>query len=637
CLAKDPAERYRHVGDLRMDLRDARLARAWERRDATPGRAAALRRWLPWAVAACAVIAAVTWRLGSPDRAPTATAPAPPAAPVHRFDVTFPADAVQGDLERVQLALSPDGREWVVACKTPAGGQALWARAHRDGAWRRVERSDGGHRPVFSPDGQWVTFYRDGHLFKHRTAGGGDPIRLAATTNWYGADWTADGALVFCTAWGTPLQFLGPAEAKPRPCTKIDAARGDVSHIGPAVVPGGRWLLYNAWPGGEVTDIYAAELAAGAPGEPHVVVANASTPKFASTPRGEYLLFERGSIIFAAPFDRATARVTGPETAVAEGVLNDGTRFAAYFDVAADGTLAWIPGASFAEESRLAYVNADGTTTPVNDDRMSFCEPSFSPAGGRMAVLVKGKVYRALVYDLASQTREFLVTGGDTLSHAMSPDGQTLACTVNRDGGYGVDLISLADGRRIGRIVEPAADYMSDLSWSADGKVITFSMTARQGVPNDIWIVDARAGATPRPLVSTAGADTKPAICPTANWVAYASDVSGRAEIYLVSYPDGTTTRQITFGGGMRPAWSPDGRTLYFVGPKGLTSVKVTPGGAVAGQPQIVYDKPFGQSDPIAREYAVATDGRILIVEPSERRPTVSHIKVITNWHRLLP
>ena len=115
------------------------------------------------------------------------------------------------------------------------------------------------------------------------------------------------------------------------------------------------------------------------------------------------------------------------------------------------------------------------------------------------------------------------------------------------------------------------------------------------------------------------------------------SDVSGRAEVYLVSFPDGQTTRQVTFNGGASPAWSPNGQSLYFVAPEGLVSVNIKSGGTVTGKPTVIYDRPFGQSDPIARDYAIAPDGRPLIVEPSERRPTVSHLRVITNWHRLLP
>ena len=138
-------------------------------------------------------------------------------------------------------------------------------------------------------------------------------------------------------------------------------------------------------------------------------------------------------------------------------------------------------------------------------------------------------------------------------------------------------------------------------------------------------------------MISSPGADTKPAISPDGRWIAYQSDVSGRAEVYLVTCPDGQTPRQLTFNGGVNPAWSPDGRTLYFVTPKGLVSVSIGSGGTVTNKPIVVFDKPFGQSDPIARDYAIAPDGRPLIVEPSERRPTVSHLCVITNWHRLLP
>jgi len=162
-------------------------------------------------------------------------------------------------------------------------------------------------------------------------------------------------------------------------------------------------------------------------------------------------------------------------------------------------------------------------------------------------------------------------------------------------------------------------------------------MSPREGTPNDIWLVEPLAGAQPRPLVSSPGADTKPAISPNGHWMAYQSDVSGRAEVYLVTCPDGQTTRQVTFGGGLNPAWSPNGKTLYYVSPQGLVSVGIASGGTVTNKPTLVYGKPFGQSDPIARDYAIAPDGRPLIVEPSERRPTVSSLRVITNWYRLLP
>jgi len=628
CLAKDAAERYRHMGDVKLDLRAAREARAWERRDLALKPSAALRRWTPWTFAMLSLGFAVAafWMESPLSKASV--------APAQRFDLTFPAEAVQADLERVQLALSPDGGTIVVACKTEAKGQALWMRSHSDGQWRPIEQTEGGHRPFFSSDGEWITFFRAGHLYKRRPTGSGDPIHLAALTNWYGASWADDGSLVYSAAWGDPLQRLKTGDSRPRSCTLLDAKRNARSHVSPFVMAGQPWVLYNVWSGGDETDIHATALDDG---REHVVTTNASSPRVAATPLGDYLLFERASTIFAAPFDRKNARITGSESAIVEGVINDITRFAAYFDVSSDGTLVYVPGTGFAEESRLAYVNPDGGTTPLNDDRMSFCEPVFSASAKKMAVLVKGKVYRSLVYDLERQTREFIVTGGDTLSLAISPDGQKLSSTVNRDGGYGIDVISLVDGRHLGRIVQPGADYQTDLTWSPDAKLLAFSMSPREGTPSDIWLVEPVAGAQPRALVSSPGADTKPAISPDGRWIAYQSDVSGRREVYLVTCPDGQTTRQVTFGGGASPAWSPDGKTLYFVAPQGLVSVSIGSSGTVTDTPTVIYDKAFGQSDPIARDYAIAPDGRPVIVEPSERRPTVSHLRVITNWHRLLP
>jgi Tol biopolymer transport system component/predicted Ser/Thr protein kinase len=624
CLAKDPANRYRHIGDVRLDLRDAAAAKEWDRRPAASARTS--RRALVAAIGAAAValVAAAFLINRNPPAVETAA---------QRFDIAFPGNVTQADLERVQVALSRDGQNIAIACKTEAG-QALWMRSHLTGDWRPVDKTENGHRPFFSPDGQWITFYRAGQFYKRKPTGGGDPIKITPGTNWYGATWTDDGDLVYASAWGDALHRISPGTSSPTPCTEIDAARNERSHVGPCMIPGTSWVLYNVWCGGETTDIYATDLKTK---QKKLVVANASTPHVAATPRGDYLLFERASIIFAVALNKAAASVSGVESTIAEGVLNDGTRFAAYFDVASDGTLVYFPGTSFAEESRLAYVNADMTTEPINDDRMSFCEPTFYADGTKMAVMVKGKIYRTLLYDLKSKTREFLLTGGDTVSHCVSPDGKTLACTVNRDGGYGIDLYLLETRKLLGRIVEPAGDYPSDLCWSTDGKSILFSRAAQPGSPSDIWLVEARAGNTPRAFVKTTGSDIKPVTSPDGKFVAYASDNSGRSEIYLTTFPDGATTRQITYGGGAKPVWSLDGRSLFYTAGQLLMSVTLTPEGAVTGQPKLIYDKPFGQSDPIAREFTIAPDGRPLIVEPSERRPTVTHLKAITNWHRLLP
>jgi hypothetical protein len=57
----------------------------------------------------------------------------------------------------------------------------------------------------------------------------------------------------------------------------------------------------------------------------------------------------------------------------------------------------------------------------------------------------------------------------------------------------------------------------------------------------------------------------------------------------------------------------------------------------VTGQSHTVYAKPFGQSDPLGNNFTVAPDGCVVVVEPSERRPSVTHLRAITRWYELLP
>ena len=83
------------------------------------------------------------------------------------------------------------------------------------------------------------------------------------------------------------------------------------------------------------------------------------------------------------------------------------------------------------------------------------------------------------------------------------------------------------------------------------------------------------------------------------------------------------------------PAWALLNR-IGLSHEKGLVSVGVSDTGIPVGKPALAYDKPFGQSDPIARDYTIAPDGRPFIVEPSERRPGVTHLCVVTNWYQLL-
>jgi Tol biopolymer transport system component len=140
------------------------------------------------------------------------------------------------------------------------------------------------------------------------------------------------------------------------------------------------------------------------------------------------------------------------------------------------------------------------------------------------------------------------------------------------------------------------------------------------------------------PLCAAAEADERsPRFSPNGNWVAYSSNESGNREVYIKSFPEAKSVRQVSIGsGGDWPEWTVDGRKLYYRGRAGLYLAPVARNWSDGSRPVLVFRDEFGQSNADLSDYAVAPDGRLLIVEPADDGPTASQVVVVLNWHRLL-
>ena len=54
---------------------------------------------------------------------------------------------------------------------------------------------------------------------------------------------------------------------------------------------------------------------------------------------------------------------------------------------------------------------------------------------------------------------------------------------------------------------------------------------------------------------------------PDGRWLAYASNESGRYEIYIRTFPEAGGKWQVSAAGGVQPRWRRDGRELFYVAP----------------------------------------------------------------------
>jgi serine/threonine-protein kinase len=115
--------------------------------------------------------------------------------------------------------------------------------------------------------------------------------------------------------------------------------------------------------------------------------------------------------------------------------------------------------------------------------------------------------------------------------------------------------------------------------------------------------------------VQTPFDETGGMLSPDGRLLAYQSDESGRWEIYLLRIAD---NRRVTISGsgGTSPAWSGDGRTLFYRSGDALVSVAVDAAGGVAARPVPVMTL---LEDAVA---GMTPDGRILLshnVDPAPR------------------
>ncbi|WP_437774442.1 protein kinase domain-containing protein [Sorangium sp. So ce1097] len=561
-------------------------------------------------------------------RAFEAPAPGPPA---RQFDLLYPAP--QAPLTRLRLTVSDDGRRVVFGAAGTDGVFGLWYRDLWEGTAAPLRGTEEGWDPTLSPDGEWVAFYRGGELWKRRVLGGNSE-RLSSAAWSAGAAWGTDGFVTFFPEWGRGLARIPAQGGDLRFVSEVRPDLGDYAQVLPCVLPDNRAVLFTSWGGKKDTRIEALDLSTGARA---TVVQSGSTPRFARTPRGDHLLWEREGTIYAARFDVGALRLAGPEHAIVDGVLTDGTDHASFFDVSDEGTLVWVPGAVFHEESQLAWLGDDGKAAPFIADALPFGEPRFSADGTKLSVVLKEDTYTAYVREEGRGIFDRVVFDNEVESAAISPDGSWIAFSGMREGRFGAWVKSLVTGEER-RLADGLANFALAVDWSPDGRHIALSMSPDGRSPRDIRVFSLDDPSHPRELIVGPSDDRYPRFSRDGRWLAYTSDEAGVRQVYVVSFPDGRVKRQISPREGTEPAWSPDGARVYYRAEGKLYAAPVSPLDArPVGPPFVIYDRPFGQADPDLQSYTVAPDGRLLLVTPSPPRAQVTHLRVLLAWHQRLP
>ena len=385
CLEKDPHQRIRDIGDVRLAMDGAfeTTARSSSGPDAVPQ----LQRWqrpLPATLVALGLVVmtglAVWGGMRPTDTGRTAY-----------LELALPT-ATRETGGRVNfIDISAEGRHIVV--DTGTGPFTLYD-LDQPGGGVAIAGTEGATRPLLSPDGTAVAYVAN-NVLQRRQLSGGNPDLIATPTDadFYGASWAPDGRILFVPGWQSNVFAVPVAPgSEPESVIEIDPSINEVSHVEPQLLPDGR-ILYTGW-----DDNWFIAVADPDTGDREILFHNGHAGRYTST---GHLVYAQDHYLFARTFDLDTLEVGEPVR------LRDNLNFTAgpgraNFAISDNGVLAYLTGPDELDRT-MVKIWTDGRREPLTDTRRRYVEPlRISPDGRQLVMNIFEAVggYEVWVYDM---------------------------------------------------------------------------------------------------------------------------------------------------------------------------------------------------------------------------------------------
>ncbi len=606
CLERDPKRRLRDIGDARPLLDDPIVT--------APHPASRSSRW-PWAVVAIALLAALAagytaWK----------STPVPELVQLELAPPLGAAFDLQGG------TVSPDGR--TVAFFAGEGrNNKLYLRPLSAAVAQPLEGTQGGIAPFWSPDGRYIAYCGPAGMGGVRpimklAIDGGRPQLLGEVPRAVGASWSRSGVILVSPGIFGPLYRLSADGGPVTEATRLE--KDETSHRWPHFLPDGcRFLFRSITKNRANSGIYLASLDSN---ERIKLSDELSNAEYASG----HLLYVREQRLVAQLFDPSAGRLSGEPVTILDDITFHPSVGKGSFSVSLNGNLVALR--SGATSRQLRWVNRDGKlleTVEESDARILYHR--LSPDAKKVAI-VRGSRPEDLtlwVLDLGRGVYTALGKASAIGPHMgtplFSPDGASIAFSGVPPGIHAIPLDGGPKSQRLAPGTWP-------LDWSRDGKYLAFYQGV-EGPANHLWLQPMTDGAKPFPFHDEA-MDGR--FSPDGKWMAYVSDISGRADVYiaplLAQSGKGAARIQVSPAGGKQPVWSRDGKELFYLSAANdlmATTVRLQPTLSV-GIPKPLFPASSAVS------FDVSDDGqRFLMPLPLGRRADPP-LTVMLHWNAQL-
>jgi serine/threonine-protein kinase len=307
-----------------------------------------------------------------------------------------------------------------------------------------------------------------------------------------------------------------------------------------------------------------------------------------------------------------------------------------------DGSLLYVEGSSTIAgvPAEVVWVTRDGAATPVQAgwSVVPSSNPglALSPDGRRLALSVRASGSEDIwIKELGGGPMTRLTFAGTNIRPEWVADGRSVMY-LSRQAGGNEDLhVRSADGTGTERTLLDVNRTVFEVVRTRDPA----QLIVRLGVPptRDIYLYQL-GDSVPRPLLAEAFEEVAPALSPDGRWMAYASNESGRYEVYVRPFPAVDQGRwQVSREGGSEPCWATNGRELFFrAGDNTLIAAGVTPGPSfVIGAQRPLFSTAAFLTGSNHAYYAVAPDDRRFLFVRSlggTQAAGPAYVTIVDHW-----